>query len=128
MGGSVRRAKIRGEGQVDARRLNAKYAPALDGATIGVQKTALNGDTVYALRVGGLSKAEAAALCERVKGHDCILGEVKTAVMQADYDQIGAANPGSPPPGWSWRNLWCVPPKIAGAPGNHRFSMKAATV
>ena len=67
--------KSEAKAKVDARRLNAKYAPALNGATIGVQKTALNGDTVYALRVGGLSKAEAAALCERVKGHDCILAK-----------------------------------------------------
>ena len=56
-------------------RLNAKYAPALNGATIGVHKTLLNGETIYALRVAGLSKAEAAALCARVKGRDCFLAK-----------------------------------------------------
>ena len=54
-----------------ATRLNAKYAPALNGATIGVHKTQVNGETIYALRVAGLSKADATALCVRVKGRDC---------------------------------------------------------
>jgi hypothetical protein len=31
--------------------------------------------TVYALRVTGLSKAEAAALCERLKGRDCFIAK-----------------------------------------------------
>ncbi len=67
--------KSEAKARLDARRLNAKFATALNGATIGVHKTALNGDTVYALRVAGLSKADAAALCERVKGHDCSLAK-----------------------------------------------------
>ena len=59
------------EAKVAAARLNAKYAPALNGATIGVRKTQVNGETIYALRVAGLSKADAIALCVRVKGRDC---------------------------------------------------------
>jgi hypothetical protein len=60
-------------------RLNAKYASALNGAAIGVHKAQVNGATVYRLRVVRLSKADAAALCSRVKGDggDCFI--VKTA-------------------------------------------------
>jgi hypothetical protein len=49
-------------------RLNAKYAAALNGATIGAHKALVNGETIYRLRVVGLSKADAAALCARLKG------------------------------------------------------------
>ncbi len=63
--------KSEAEAKIAAARLNAKLAPALNGATIGVQKTLVNGETIYALRVPGLSKAEAAALCERLRGRDC---------------------------------------------------------
>jgi len=67
--------KSEAEAKIDVARLNAKYAPALNGATIGVDKTLVNGETVYALRAAGLSKAEAAALCERVKGRDCSIAK-----------------------------------------------------
>jgi SPOR domain len=63
--------KSEAEAEVAAARLNAKYGPALNGATIGVHKTQVNGETIYALRVAGLSKADATALCVRVKGRDC---------------------------------------------------------
>ncbi len=63
--------KSEAEAQADASRLNARFARRLNGATIGVQKTEVNGQTVYAVRVPGLSKAEAAALCDRMKGRDC---------------------------------------------------------
>jgi hypothetical protein len=65
--------KSEAEAEVAAARLNAKYAQKLGGATIGVHKTTVNSETIYALRVAGLSKADAAALCERVKGRDCAL-------------------------------------------------------
>ncbi len=67
--------KSEAEATAAAARLNAKYARALNGATIGVQKVEANGETSYALRVPGLSKADAAALCERMKGHDCSLAK-----------------------------------------------------
>ncbi|HZZ60297.1 MAG TPA: SPOR domain-containing protein [Roseiarcus sp.] len=50
------------------KRLNAKYASALNGSTIRLHKARVDGDTVYRLRVARLSKAGAAALCERLKG------------------------------------------------------------
>ena len=59
----------------DASRLNAKYAAALNGAKISVLKTQANGGIVYALRASGLTRAEAAALCERVKGRDCSIAK-----------------------------------------------------
>ena len=61
--------------EATAVRLNAKYARALDGATIGVHKTEVNGETIYALRVTGLSKADAATLCLRVTGRDCSIAK-----------------------------------------------------
>ena len=63
--------KSEAEAEAAAARLNAKYDPALHGATIGVHKTLVHGETIYALRVAGLSKEEAAALCVRVRGRDC---------------------------------------------------------
>ena len=67
--------KSEAEAKVNVARFNAKYAAALNGATIGVNKTVVNGETIYALRVTGLSKAEAAALCERLKGRDCFIAK-----------------------------------------------------
>jgi hypothetical protein len=67
--------KSEAEAKAAAARLNVKYARALNGATIGVQKVEANGETSYALRVPGLSKADAAALCDRMKGHDCSLAK-----------------------------------------------------
>jgi SPOR domain len=67
--------KSEAEAKVNVARFNAKYAAALNGATIGVNKTLVNGETIYALRVTGLSKAEAAALCERLKGRDCFIAK-----------------------------------------------------
>ena len=67
--------KSEAEAKVNVARFNAKYAEALNGATIGVNKTLVNGETIYALRVTGLSKAEAAALCERLKGRDCFIAK-----------------------------------------------------
>jgi SPOR domain len=67
--------KSEAQAKIDAVRLNAKYGPALNGATIGVQKTLVDGKTIYTLRVAGLSKADAAALCTRVKGRDCTIAK-----------------------------------------------------
>jgi hypothetical protein len=67
--------KSEAEAKIKAARLNARYAAALNGATIGVQKAMVNGETIYALRVTGLSKADAAALCDRLKGRDCFIAK-----------------------------------------------------
>jgi hypothetical protein len=56
------------EAKTQITRLNDKYASALNGATLGVHKAVVNGDTIYRLRVVGLTKADAAALCARLKG------------------------------------------------------------
>ena len=60
--------KSEAEAKSDLERFNAKYAGALNGSTIGVHKASVNGETVYRLRVVGLTKADAAALCARLKG------------------------------------------------------------
>jgi hypothetical protein len=67
--------KSEAEAKLSAARLNTKYAAALNGAKIGVNKTLVKGETIYALRVTGLSKANAAALCERLKGRDCFIAK-----------------------------------------------------
>jgi hypothetical protein len=55
------------EAKRDLRRLNTRYGSALKGATVGVRKVLVNGETVYRLRADGLSRENAAALCSRVK-------------------------------------------------------------
>ena len=69
--------KSKTEAKSDAARLNAKYASALNGEVIGVSKAQVNGATVYRLRVVGLSKSDAAALCARVKvnGGNCFVAK-----------------------------------------------------
>ena len=76
-------SKSETEAKSDAARLNARYASALNGAAIGVHKARANVATGYRLRVVGLSKAAAAALCGRFKGlgGDCfILKSVTTLI------------------------------------------------
>ena len=77
--------KSEAEAKVAATRLNAKYAPTLNGATIGVHKTQVNGETIYALRVAGLSKADATALCVRVKGRGCSINEASESPSDLHY-------------------------------------------
>ncbi len=48
--------------------LKDKYASALGGKWLGVHKATVNGETIYRVRVTGLSKPDAAALCARLKG------------------------------------------------------------
>jgi cell division septation protein DedD len=60
--------KSEAEAQSTMTRLNSKYAAELNGSPIGVHKAQVNGDTIYRLRVSGLTKADAAALCARLKG------------------------------------------------------------
>jgi hypothetical protein len=65
------------EAKSGAARLNAKYASALNGEVVGVSKAQVNGATVYRLRIVGLSKSDAAALCARVKvyGGNCFVAK-----------------------------------------------------
>ena len=69
--------KSEAEAKSESARLSAKYASALNGSTIGVHKAVVNGETIYRLRVVGLSKADAAALCARLKGDggDCFVAK-----------------------------------------------------
>jgi hypothetical protein len=60
--------KSESEAKSDMTRLSAKYASALNGSSIGMHKATVKGETIYRLRVDGLSKADAAALCARLKG------------------------------------------------------------
>ncbi len=60
--------KSEAEANSEMTQLNAKYASALNGSTVGVRKAVVNGEAIYRLRVVGLSKADAAALCARLKG------------------------------------------------------------
>jgi hypothetical protein len=61
-------ARSEAEAKRDLMRLNARYGSALRGSRVGLRKVLVNGETVYRLRVVGLSRNESAALCSRVKG------------------------------------------------------------
>ena len=56
------------EAKNGAEELNARFASDLNGSSIGVHKAVVNGQTIYRLRVVGLSKADALALCAHLKG------------------------------------------------------------
>ena len=60
--------KSEAEAKSAATRLTSKYSAELNGSAIGVHKAEVKGDTIYRLRVSGLTKADAAALCARLKG------------------------------------------------------------
>jgi SPOR domain len=60
--------KSEAEAKSAATRLTSKYSAELNGSAIGVHKAEVNGDTIYRVRVSGLTKADAAALCARLKG------------------------------------------------------------
>src|SRR5271165_5777915 len=63
------------EAKSDLRRLSAQYASTLKGSKIGVLKAVVDGVMVYRLRVVDLSKADASALCTRLKddGGNCFV-------------------------------------------------------
>jgi SPOR domain len=60
--------KSEAEANSELARLTSKYAADLNGSSLGVHKAVVNGQTIYRLRVVGLTKADAAALCARLKG------------------------------------------------------------
>jgi sporulation related protein len=69
--------KSEAEAKSDVTRLNAKYASAPKGSTIGVEKAIVNGKAVYRLRVVDLSQADVAALCARLNadGRNCLVAK-----------------------------------------------------
>jgi hypothetical protein len=58
-------------------RLKAKYAGELGDVELGVREAEVKGETIYRVRVAGLSKADAAALCAKLKaaGGDCFIAK-----------------------------------------------------
>ena len=60
--------KSEAEAKSTATKLTSKYSAELNGSAIGVHKAEVNGETIYRLRVSGLTKADAAAMCARLKG------------------------------------------------------------
>ena len=69
-GWAVQLAAPRSEAEANSEiaRLTAKYGAELNGSPIGVHKATVKGETIYRLRVVGLTKADAAKLCARLKG------------------------------------------------------------
>jgi hypothetical protein len=65
------------EAKSEIARLTGKYGAELNGSAIGVHKAVVNGETIYRLRVVGLTKADAAALCARLKGEggECFIAK-----------------------------------------------------
>ena len=55
------------------KKAQARYADALGGASVGVRKADRHGDTIYRVRVLNLTKAQASAMCAKIKasGGDC---------------------------------------------------------
>jgi cell division septation protein DedD len=78
-GFAVQLAAPRSESEAKAiiGRLQSKYADALSGASIGVRKADRHGETIYRVRAGGMSKADAKAMCEKIKaaGGDCFVAK-----------------------------------------------------
>jgi SPOR domain len=60
--------KSEAEAKSTATKLTSKYGAELNGSQIGVHKAEVNGETIYRLRVSGLTKADAAAMCAKLKG------------------------------------------------------------
>jgi hypothetical protein len=69
--------KSEAEAKSELARLTGKYGADLNGSPIGVHKAVVNGETIYRLRVVGLTKADAAALCARLKGEggECFIAK-----------------------------------------------------
>ena len=63
------------EAQSAIQRLQTKYGSALGDTALGVKKAEVGGETIYRVRASGLSKADASALCQKLKadGGDCFL-------------------------------------------------------
>jgi hypothetical protein len=63
------------EAQGAVARLQNKYGDDLGSSSLAVHKAEVNGETIYRVRAGGLSKAEALSLCNKLKasGGDCFI-------------------------------------------------------
>jgi len=63
------------DAQSAIQRLQTKYGSALGDTELGVRKAEVNGETIYRVRASGLAKADASALCQKLKadGGDCFI-------------------------------------------------------
>jgi hypothetical protein len=63
------------EAQGAVTRLQNKYGDDLGSTSLAVHKAEVNGETIYRVRAGGLSKAEALTMCKKLKasGGDCFI-------------------------------------------------------
>ena len=67
--------------EADARsavaKLKSKYADALGDSTLSVHQADVKGQTIYRVRVSGLTRADAGALCSKLKagGGDCFIAK-----------------------------------------------------
>jgi hypothetical protein len=58
-------------------RLKSKYAAVLGDVDLAARPAEVKGETIYRVRADGLSKADAAALCSKLKaaGGDCFVAK-----------------------------------------------------
>jgi len=58
-------------------KLKKKYADELGDSSLSIHQADVKGETIYRVRVGGLSKADAGALCSKLKagGGDCFIAK-----------------------------------------------------
>ena len=63
------------EAQSAASRLRAKYAGELGGMQPTIHQAEVNGRSIYRVRVGGMARADAVSLCQKLKasGGDCFV-------------------------------------------------------
>jgi hypothetical protein len=63
------------EAQGAISRLQNKYSDNLGSKPLGVHKAEVNGETIYRVRAGGMTKAEALSMCSKLKasGGDCFV-------------------------------------------------------
>jgi hypothetical protein len=69
--------KSESEAKALVRALPGRYSEALSGASLGIRKAERKGETIYRVRALGLTKAEASAMCAKVKsaGGDCYVAK-----------------------------------------------------
>ena len=73
---SPRRAR-RADAQNAVAKLKSKYADALGDSALSIHQADVKGQTIYRVRVSGLSKNDAGALCSKLKagGGDCFIAK-----------------------------------------------------
>ncbi len=69
--------KSESEAKALIKRLQSRFADALGGTALGMRKAERHGEPIYRVRALGLSKADAAAMCAKIKaaGGDCYVAK-----------------------------------------------------